>query len=100
MIGKDVPFALLQAIAELPERRCAHGLAGCRRPSSCTRRLFPGAGVHVQARADPRGRLRELAARADGALHEKVATELIRLASERIEEEVEQIAEHAEKGQA
>ena len=43
VIGKDVPFALLQAIADEPEDdlRARHRRA-CRPPSSCTRRsLFP-----------------------------------------------------------
>ena len=38
VIGKDVPFALLQAIAELPEERCAAARPICRPPSSSTRR--------------------------------------------------------------
>ena len=37
VIGKDVPFALLRAIAELPEETCAAGSRTCRRPSSSTR---------------------------------------------------------------
>ena len=38
VIGKDVPFALLQAIAELPEEALRRGLwRTCRRPSSSTR---------------------------------------------------------------
>ena len=39
VIGKDVPFALLQAIADAARgRACAGGSATSRRPSSCTRR--------------------------------------------------------------
>ena len=39
VIGKDVPFALLQAIAELPEDELQRRpRRASRRPSSCTRR--------------------------------------------------------------
>ena len=38
VIGKDVPFALLQAIADVPEDALRRGSATSRRPSSCTRR--------------------------------------------------------------
>ena len=42
VIGKDVPFALLQAIAELPEESLRRAWPVCRPPSSSTRRAcFP-----------------------------------------------------------
>ena len=42
VIGKDVPFALLQAIAELPDEALRRGSPTCRPPSSSTRpSLFP-----------------------------------------------------------
>ena len=59
VIGKDVPFALLQAIAEQAETSCAGASRSSRPPSSSTRRALSRSRVHLQARADPRGRLRE-----------------------------------------
>ncbi len=37
VVGKDVPYALLQAIAELPDEALRRGLDRSRRPSSSTR---------------------------------------------------------------
>ena len=37
VIGKDVPFPLLQAIADAPEEKLRAGSAASRAPSSCTR---------------------------------------------------------------
>ena len=60
VVGKDVPFALLQAIG-----RAARGRAARRDRPPPGRRVpvrdepLPGSRVHVQARAHPRGGLRE-----------------------------------------
>ena len=44
VIGTDVPLALLQAIADVPEAALHRGLAQLRPQSSCTRRAcFPSA---------------------------------------------------------
>ena len=59
VIGKDVPFALWQAIADTPEetlRQWSRTPPGGRVP--VRDRPLPRAGVHVQARADPGGGLR------------------------------------------
>ena len=51
VVGKDVPFTLLQAIAELPERGAAAGLARFRPPSSSTRRAsFPTSSTRSSTR--------------------------------------------------
>ncbi len=60
VIGKDVPFALLHAIADMPEDQLAAGAQpppGGRVP--VRDEPLPGSRVHVQARADPRGRIRQ-----------------------------------------
>ena len=38
VIGTEVPWPLLQAIAELPRRSCTAGWRSSKPPSSCTRR--------------------------------------------------------------
>ena len=38
VIGKDVPWVLLEAVADEPRRRCARASSSSRLPSSCTRR--------------------------------------------------------------
>ena len=59
MIGKDVPFALLQAIAEEPEERASpRARAAASRGVPLRGAALPGARVHVQARADARGGVR------------------------------------------
>ena len=60
VIGKDVPFALLRAIAEVPDDE----LARRARPPAGRRvhvrsAALPGAGLHLQARPDPRGGVRQ-----------------------------------------
>ena len=60
VIGKDVPFAVLQAIAEVPEDDLRHGLAtppGGRVPLRGAPLSRPR--VHLQARPDPRGGVRQ-----------------------------------------
>ena len=61
VIGTEVPLALLQAMAELPEEALHRGLAHLQAAEFLYEtRLFPD-GVHLQARPDARGGLRESA---------------------------------------
>ena len=58
VIGKDVPFALLRAIVEGPDQELHAALARLLTTELMYEaQPLPGAGVHVQARADPRGRV-------------------------------------------
>jgi class 3 adenylate cyclase len=101
VIGKDFPFALLQAIAGVQEqdlRARLHELQSAEYLYES--RLFPELEYTFRHSMTREVAYSTLLREQTRALHEKVATELIRLASERTEEEVEQIAEHAEKGQA
>ena len=60
VIGKDVPFALLQAIAELSEEELRRGLAHLQAAEFLYEtQSVPRPRIHLQARAHPRGRLRE-----------------------------------------
>lgn len=99
VIGKDVPFALLQAITRLaePELRArldGLGAAGYLYES----RLFPELEYtfkHSLTREVAYSNL--LRERAKG-LHAQVAEALVARAGSRLDEHVEQIAEHAEHG--
>ena len=60
VIGKDVPFALLQAIAELPEEALHRGLAHLQAAEFLYEtQPLPRARLHLQARPHPRGGLRQ-----------------------------------------
>ena len=89
VIGKDVPFALLQAVAERPRgRRCARGLAtpaGSRVP--LRDESLSGSGVHLQARADPRSRVRQPAAGRRRALHARIVEAIETLYPDRLAEQ-------------
>ena len=64
VIGKDVPDAVLQAVAEMREEDLRRGLAHLQAAEFLYETsLFPELGVHVQARADPRSGVRESAPR-------------------------------------
>jgi predicted ATPase len=59
VVGRDVPFAVLEAVADLPPDALRTGLraaAGRRVPPRDA--PLPGARAYLQARADPRGRVR------------------------------------------
>ena len=65
VIGTEVPLPLLQAIAELPEEALHRGLAHLQAAEFLYEtRLFPDHELHLQARPDPRGGLRQSPARA------------------------------------
>ena len=101
VIGKDFPFALLQAIAGVQEqdlRARLHELQSAEYLYES--RLFPELEYTFRHFMTREVAYSSLLREQTRALHEKVASELIRLASRRTEEEVEQIAEHAEKGHA
>ena len=59
-LARRCPSPLLQAIAELPEEALHRGLAHLQAAEFLYEtRLFPELGVHLQARPDPRGGLRQ-----------------------------------------
>ena len=101
VIGKDVPFALLQAIAELPEdgrTRRARPPAGA--PSFCTRRsLFPELEYtfkHALTQEVAYGSLLQERRR---ALHARIVEAIERLYPDRLDEQVERLAHHALRGE-
>ena len=64
VVGKDVPLALLKAIAELPDYALRRGLENLQAAEFIYETgLFPDLRVHLQARADTRSRVRRAAAK-------------------------------------
>ena len=60
VVGKDVPFALLQAVAELAEDELRAAIGRLQAAEFLYETApLPGSRVHVQARPHPRGGLRE-----------------------------------------
>lgn len=99
VIGKDVPFALLQAITEQSEHELRERLAELQSAEYLYEsRLFPELEYtfkHSMTREVVYSDLLKDQAR---ELHARVAEALMRLCADRIEEHVEQIADHAELG--
>jgi len=100
VIGKDVPFLLLQATTGLPEQELRARLQELQAAEFLYEsRLFPELEYtfkHALTREVAYSNLLREQAR---VLHAEVAEALTRLAGERIDEYVEHIAEHAERGQ-
>jgi tetratricopeptide (TPR) repeat protein len=100
VLGKNVPFALLQAIADMPEDTLHGSLAALRNADFLYEaRLFPDleytfkhALTHEVAYASLPQERRRL-------LHSRVVNALETLYPERLVEQVEQLADHAFKGQ-
>ncbi len=100
VIGKHVPYALLAAIAEQPEEALRRGLAHLQEAEFLYEtQLFPGPGVHLQARADPRRGLRGPPGERRRDLHAAVAAAIERLHADRLVEHVERLAHHARQGE-
>ena len=100
VIGKDVPYALLAAIAEQPEDALRRGLAHLQEAEFLYEtRLFPDleftfkhALTHDVASAGLLGERRH-------ALHAAVVAALERLHADRLVEHVERLAHHARQGE-
>jgi class 3 adenylate cyclase/tetratricopeptide (TPR) repeat protein len=100
VVGKDVPFPLLEAIAEEPEERLREGLARLQAAEFLYEaRLFPELEYtfkHALTHEVVYGGL--LHERRRG-LHERVLDALEQKAGERRQEQVEQLAHHATRAQ-
>jgi class 3 adenylate cyclase/predicted ATPase len=100
VVGKDVPFALLQAVAELSDDELRHGLARLGAAELVYEaRLFPDleytfkhALTHEVAYSSLLGERRR-------TLHAAIADALERLYAERPGEQVELLAHHAARGE-
>jgi tetratricopeptide (TPR) repeat protein len=100
VVGKDVPFTLLEAIAEEPSDRLRHGLARLQAAEFLYEaRLFPEieytfkhALTHEVAYA---GLLQERRR----TLHTRILEAMERLYADRLDEHVERVAHHAVRGE-
>ena len=100
VIGKDVPFALLQAIAEHRTSARAGGLARLQAAEFLYEAgSLRDARVHLQARADPRGRLRGLLPERRRELHARIVDAIETLHRDRLGEHIERLAHHALRGE-
>jgi tetratricopeptide (TPR) repeat protein len=100
VIGTEVPFALLQAIADVPEAVLHHGLAHLQGAEFLYEtRLFPEREYtfkHALTHEVAYGGLLQERRR---TLHARIVTALEALAPERLAEQVERLAYHAVRGE-
>jgi predicted ATPase len=100
VIGKDVPFALLQAITEEPEEALRRGLASLVSAEFLYEaRLFPDLEYtfkHALTHDVAYGGLLQERRR---ALHTKIAATMEAIYADRLAEHVERLAEHALRGE-
>jgi tetratricopeptide (TPR) repeat protein len=100
VIGKDVPFNLLQAIVELPAEALLQGLAELQRAEFLYERsLFPELAYtfkHALTHEVAYGSLRQEQRK---ALHARIVEALEALYADRLAEQVERLAHHALRGE-
>jgi class 3 adenylate cyclase/tetratricopeptide (TPR) repeat protein len=100
VIGKDVPFVLLQAIAGIPEAELRARLAELQAAEYLYEsRLFPDLEYTFKHSLTREVAYSILLRERTKPLHARVAQELLQLTAGRVEEHVDQVAEHAEKGE-
>jgi class 3 adenylate cyclase/tetratricopeptide (TPR) repeat protein len=100
VIGKDVPFALLQALTEMPEQDLRVRLAGLQESEFLYEsRLFPDLEYTFKHSLTRDVAYKSLVEKRVKPLHALVANALARLMAGRLDEYAESIAEHAEKGE-
>ncbi len=100
VIGKDVPFAVLEAIAEVPEDVLRHGLASLQAGEFLHEaRLFPDLEYtfkHALTHEVAYGSLLQDRRR---ALHARIVEAIETLSAGRLAEHVERLAHHATRGE-
>ncbi len=100
VIGKDVPFVLLQAISGMSEPELRTRLSELQSAEYLYEsRLFPELEYTFKHSLTREVAYSILLRERTKLLHAQVARELINLAGSRLEEHVDQIAEHAEHGE-
>jgi DNA-binding NtrC family response regulator/tetratricopeptide (TPR) repeat protein len=100
VIGKDVPFALLQAIAERPEELVRRGLASLRAAEFLYERSFsPELGYTFKHALTHEVAYGSLLHERRLALHARIVEASEALAGERVAEQVERLAHHALRGE-
>ena len=100
VIGKDVPYPLLQAWPSCPRRRCA---SAWRRLQAAEflyeKSAVSRPGVHLQARAHPRSRVWSVLQERRKALHARIMASVEQLYADRVTEQLERLAHHALRGE-
>ena len=98
VIGHDIKEALLEAVTGLEFPSCGAPFGICRSQSFSRKGAVSGNGIYLQARDDARICLCQLVAERRTALHARAAHALETLAAGRLDEHVERLADHAERG--
>jgi predicted ATPase/class 3 adenylate cyclase len=100
VIGADVPFALLRAIAEVPEAALHRGLAHLQAAEFLYEtRLFPEQEYTFTHALTHEVTYGSLLLERRRALHARIVEALEALAPERAAEQVERLAQHAQRGE-
>ncbi|MGH7322120.1 MAG: AAA family ATPase [Candidatus Rokuibacteriota bacterium] len=101
VIGKDVPFALLHAIAELPEEALRQGLSGLQAGEFLHEtRLFPEGEYTFKHALTHEVAYAGLLHERRRALHVRIVDALERLYPDRLAEHADRLAHHAFRGEA
>jgi class 3 adenylate cyclase/tetratricopeptide (TPR) repeat protein len=99
IIGNEVPFPLLQAIAEVPEEELHRGLSRLQAAEFLYEtRLFPEREYTFKHALTHEVTYSSLLQERRRALHARIVEVLERLAGERVAEQVERLAHHALRG--
>ena len=100
VIGTDVAFPLLQAVADLPEEGLRRGLAHLQAAEFLYEtRLFPDLEYTFKHALTHEVAYQGLLHERQRALHARITEALERLAPERVAEQAEQLAHHALRGE-
>jgi class 3 adenylate cyclase/tetratricopeptide (TPR) repeat protein len=100
VIGTEVPFSLLQAIAELPENTLHRGLAHLQAGEFLYEtRLFPEREYTFKHALTHEVSYSGLLQERRRVLHARIVTALEALAGDRLAEQVERLAQHALRGE-
>ncbi len=101
VIGKDVPFALLQAIAELPEEALRQSLSALQAGEFLYQtRLFPDVEYTFKHALTHEVAYASLLQERRRALHVRIVDALERLHPDRLAEQTDRLAHHAFRGEA
>ncbi len=100
VVGKDVPYAILEAIAELPEDALRRGLADLQENEFLYEaRLFPDIEYTFKHALTHEVTYGSLLAERRQALHRRIVDAIERLYPDRLAEHVERLAHHAARGE-
>ena len=100
VIGTDVPFTLLQAIADLPEDALHHGLAHLQAAEFLYEtRLFPDQAYTFKHALTHEVTYSSLLLERRRVLHARIVAALEALAGERVADQVDRLAHHALRGE-